>query len=362
MFNKKAHIHQHRIPLHSEQWHQFRYDNGIGASEISSVMATISKNVADLVYVTPIQWHLSKIGEPTTQFSGNVASESGHFFEPIILKWYKYYDMEVSDQMDMFRRMKENSRVNRAMSPKSYYTNDKYPGFFCSPDAFGWPGMVKKKVYIEIKNTTSFTADKFVNKVDPGYYLQVQTGLMITELEEAHLLILVDGRFFEIVTVYADKEIQQLILKTGSEMWKKVVQARILKLQYDLPSYYGINHEFLTDRQKEGAMLLSELEPSLIGTEDELKFVQEMVKPREEDVEMQGSEELKQVCIDYKNIGEEKKLLDKQANLKKAEMILALGGFNKAVFDDESFFTYKADSNKVMRLYISPKVMKSNDL
>jgi hypothetical protein len=364
-----GHIHHIRIEPHTPEWHKFRYENGIGGSEIAPVLASVSAPLAELVYTTPIKWYLAKIGEPVQEFTGNVESESGHFFEGVILKWYRYMDLESPSQMDMFQRIKSNSRINRVISPKVYITNDKYPGFFYSPDAFTWPGYWAmenkddaKKRLGECKNTTSMTARRFTNKVDPAFYCQVQQGLMLTELEEADLCILVDGRWFEVITIKANPEIHKKILEVGSDMWKRVLKARMLKIEYDLPSYYGINPQFLNERQQEGAQLLSSLEPDLLGTEDELDFIREMVKPTEEETQMIATPEQLELCKEYFLHGGEIKKSTRAQDSVKEKLILSLGGFHKAEFEDKSFFSYKVDAKGSKRLYVQDKIIKSDKL
>lgn len=358
---RKKHIHQHKIEVHSPEWHAFRMENGIGASEISSVIATVSETVASITYTPAIKWHLAKIGEPVQEFTGNVASESGHFFEPIILHWYKYLDIAAPNQLEMFQNIRANNRINKVVSPKVFITNDKYPGFFCSPDAWGWRKMTYK-TYLECKNTTSMTARLYANKVDPAFWLQVQQGLMITEMDEADLCILVDGRWFEVVTIKPDPNVHELIRNVGSKMWANVLQARMIKLKYGIVSYFGINPDFLTPEQREGAALLSELEPKITGTEDELSFIKEMVKPQAVEIEMQGTDEQYELAKAYLYANRKIKNINTEKDGAAAKLILSLGGYTNAVFEDKSFFSYKEDARGAKRLYVQDKIIKQDDL
>lgn len=358
-----SHIHHIRIKPHTPEWHKFRYENGIGGSEIATVLATVSEPLANMVWTPPIKWYLAKIGEKVQEFTGNVESESGHFFERIILQWYKYFDLENPSQLDMFQRIKENKRINKVVSPKVYITNDKYPGFFYSPDAFTWPYMQKDRKRLgECKNTTSMTARRYVNKIDPAFFVQVQQGLMLTELEEADLCVLVDGRWFEVVTIKADPMVHQKIQEVGSDMWKRVLKARMIKIEYEIPNYFGINPSFFTERQLEGIELLNGMEPVLIGGEDELKFVREMIEPTEEETIMQALPEQFELCKTYLDLGEQIKQLDDKKSKTSSELILSLGGFHKAEFEDKSFFSCKKDKKGTLRLYVQDKIIKSNPI
>lgn len=359
----KRHITKHRIPVHSPEWHAFRY-NGIGASEISSVLATVSKTIADLTYTPPIKYFLAKVGEKVQEFTGNVASNSGIYFEPILLQWYKAMDLDDPDQLKMFENLKNNIRINRAWQPKEYVVNEKYPWLFCSPDAYAKKNGVGKTRLVENKWTTSMAANRYSKiGVDPAFFAQVQQGLLVTELECADLNVTIDGRYFQPITIEPHKEVQEKILETSHDMWKRVIKARMLKIEYDLPVYYALNPDSLTEKQKEGVELISQLEPELIGTDDELEFVREMVKPVEEDVEMIGTEEQLELCLKYHNINDSIAALKKESNLTKAELILQLSGFNKAVFNDgNSFYSYKNDVNGIARLYVNKKMIKSEEI
>lgn len=360
-----SHIHQIRIKPHTPEWHKFRDANGIGGSEIATVLSTVSAPLAELVWTPPIKWYLAKIGEQVQEFTGNVESESGHFFENVILQWYRYYDLDNPSQMDMFQRIKRNERINKVISPKVFVTNDKYPGFFYSPDAWTWPRRnteESNRRIGECKNTTSMTARRYANKVDPAFWIQVQQGLMITELEKADLCILVDGRWFEVITIEADPATHEIIKKVGSDMWLRVNKARAIKLEYGIPNYFGINTDFLSDRQREGVQLLQSLEPELIGTEDELDFVREMVKPTEEETLMQATEKQFELCKQYHEHGESMKKSKAAQDAVKAELILELGGYHKAEFMDKSFYSYKKDAKGTARLYVQDKIVQSNKI
>lgn len=361
----KSHIHQIRIKPHSDEWHAWRYLNGMGGSEISSVVATKSKTIAELTYTPPVKYFLGKIGEPINQFTGNVESESGHYFEPIILQWLKYYDLDNSgdlrlSQIEMFRKIKENQRVNKVISPKVFIKNDKYPWLFYSPDAWHWKNMTGKKRLAECKNTTSMAARRYVNNVDPAYYLQVQQGLLLSELECADLCILIDGRWFSVITVEPNKEIHDIIIEASHEMWQKILKAREIKKEYELPSYFGVNPEFLTEKQKEGVHILSDLEPDITGTDDEVKFFREMIVPSEDDNPMQGTEGQRKLCEQYnlsKDEENDAKIKNKTIYI---ELIKSLEGHNKAEFEDGTYYSYKSDKNGKRSIYVSPKIIASD--
>lgn len=351
-------IKQIRIEQHSQEWHDFRYERGFGGSDIASVLATRSSTIAELTYTPPIKQFLSMIGEPVQQFTGNVASEGGHFFEGVILKWLKYYDLDEPDQLQMFRRMAESpeKRLNKVIQPKVFMTNSKYPHLFYSPDSFVWPKYGTVKMLGECKTTTSMEANRYTNHLNPSFFCQVQQGLMITELPFAILCILIDGRWLECITVEPHLPTWELILEASEEMWARITKARQIKKEYGLPAYFGVNPSVLTDRQREGAQLLADLEPDITGTDTELDFIREMIVPSEADNPMPGTDAQRQWCVEYLELGEEQDILEIERKKRQIYLLESLQGSNKAEFLDGSYFSYKADKNGKRRFYISPKV------
>lgn len=353
----KSTVKQVRIRPHSEEWFKFRYDNGFGGSEIASVVASKSRTLAELVYTPPIKLFLSKIGDPIQEFTGNVESESGHFFEPIILEWLKHYDLDHPDQYLMFQNLKAKNRVNKVIQPKTFCVNTKYPWLFYSTDAWHWKNKTGGKRIAECKNTTSFEAKRYQNGISPSFYCQIMQGLLITEVEAADLCVLIDGRWFSVVTIEPDKTWFDLILDTSHEMWKNIIKARAIKIEYDLPAYFGINPDTLTERQKEGAMLLSELEPPMAGTEGELEFVKEMVIPQVEETIKQGSEEGLKLCIEYLKLDEKEKEFSSKKKELYAKILLELGSdCNVYIWDEKPVFTYKPDKRGTCRLLVSQEI------
>lgn len=354
-------IKQIRIKPHSDEWHKFRYENGYGGSEIASVVATASKTMGDLIYTPPLKLHLQKIGETHIQeFTGNITTESGHFFEPIILNWFRFFDIDEPDQYKMFQNIKANNRINKVISPKVYIKNEKYPWLFVSPDAWAWKYKKGPKRYVETKHTSSMETKRHPNKISPAFYAQVQLGLMLTELEVADLCLLIDGRWFEVVSIEPSKEWFDLILDTSHKAWRNIIQARIIKLEYGIPSYFGMNPDMFTQKQLDGIALLSELEPPLSGTDSEFEFIKEMVVPEVEEVIAEGSEDTLKLCLDFLSLDEKVKETTKEKQTLYSKMLLALGaGHNVCRYGDQKLFTYKMDKRGVAKLLVNDKIKEA---
>lgn len=364
----------HYILPHSLEWHAFR-ENGIGASEVSSVMATQSKILHSQVWTPPIKYYLSKVGEPVQEFTGNQASESGSYEEQFIINRFRYWDLENPDPMVMYRNMKENRRLNKVVQPKCYVTNSKYPHLFASPDGLLYnelplaPGKLRRrwrrKALVEAKLTNSFEAGTYENRVSPSFVLQCYQNMMLLELEEAFLCILVDGIFFEVIRLVADEKMFKLIEYTTAKFWENVLRARIIKDSAGLAQYYNVNPSFLDDKQLAAVEELQKLEPALEGSEEELDFVREMCKPTPEFSEMIGTPEQDLTCQEYLRCGEEIAAINSRKFKATAELITSLQGFHVANFvkpgkgdkDETVKFSYKPDKNGEARIYVSPKFL-----
>lgn len=352
------HIKQLHIKQRSPEWEEWRNQNGFGGSEIASVVAMKSKTISNLVYTPPIKLHCLKLDEPIQPFTGNVESMSGIFFEKIILHtYYKNYDLDNPDQKLMFENIfNKKPAINKVIQPGVIMTNTKYPWLFYSPDSWLFKDKVGPKRLGECKNTTSFETKRYPNKISPSFYCQVQQGLMITELEKADLCLLIDGRWFEIVTVEPDQKWFDLIQEVSYQAWRNILEARKIKLEYEIPAYYGLPLDYFTEKQKQGVQRLMELEPELTGTEHEYEFIRDMVKAEEEEIEMKGTDEQMKLCIEYLKINGEAKEVEAKKRAVSERLLLTLGGSNLVRFDDQSFFSFKKDSRGSKRLYISPKI------
>jgi hypothetical protein len=347
-----------RLKQGTQAWLDWRQETGIGGSEVSSALATDSAELADLAYQTPIQLHLLKVGEPVTRFSGNVSSEEGKLQEPHIINRFRYYDLETPDQMSIYANMASGNKINGVYQPGNVLQNPKYPWLYYSLDAYVTESLNSRKAkgLIEAKLTTSMEANRYVNKVNPSHFLQLQTGLMITGFPIGYLISLVDGKWFNVLPVEPDKEIHQWIETVTAKFWTAVIKARMIKLEYGITSYINVNTDTLTEKQKEGVDILSQLEPSLIGSDHEIDFLKSMIIPRAEEIEREGTQSEFNSAIGYLQANVAVVEAEKKKKIHYGEMISTLDGFNKINFPS-GFYSYKADKNGKASLKVSDKIL-----
>jgi hypothetical protein len=347
-----------KLKQNTPEWEQWRY-NGIGGSEVASALATDSRELADLVYLTPIQLHLLKIGEPVTKFSGNESSEEGHYQEQAIIDRFSYYDLENPEQMNIYRNMKAGHKVNGIYRPKDVLQNDKYPWLFLSEDAFMTESVKSKKpkALIETKLTTSMEANRYTDKVNPSHFLQLQTGLLITGFEVGYLITLTDGKWFSVTTVRADKEIHQWIAEVTASFWLNVAKARKIKIEHNLPSYFNVIPDTLTEHQREGALMLAELEPKLTGSDKEVTFLRDMVIPSIDKIEREGTQEEFELCVQYKSACDSIDTGQNKKNEAYGRLLLSLSGATHVKFDDgkRGYYSFQSDKHGKKSMRVSLK-------
>lgn len=356
-----------RLRQGTDAWRQWRYDTGIGGSEIASVLATDSFELSQLVYTAPIKLFHIKIGEPVQQFTGNIASAEGKYQERPIVERFKFYDLERPDNMLMHKNMSENIVLNRVTRPNCVFHNPKWEWLFYSPDAV-WLREEELKKWkrhglLEAKLTNSMEVNRYTSRVNPSHWLQVSMGLMITGLPIGYVLLLIDGQFFEPVPVYPDKEVFQWIEEISAQFWLRVAKARQIKAEYGIPAYFGVNPDTLSERQKEGVELISQLEPELIGSEHEMAFIKEMIIPKAEEFPRNGTEEEWSLARQYLEANEEIEKAKATKTKAYEQILMSLNGNNVINFPDAPikgcYYSYKADKNGKPSIYITQKIKQA---
>jgi predicted phage-related endonuclease len=348
-----------RLKQGTTEWKKFREESGIGGSEIASVLATDSKELADLVYTSPLKLFLQKIGEPHLQkFTGNLKTEEGHFQETSIIERFKYYDLEQPDAYLMHLNRREGKVLNRVIRPNGVFHSKQWEWMYYSPDGLWLKPERKRFGILESKLTTSMETNRYVNKVNPSHYLQVQYGLKITGLTVGYILLLIDGQWFEPIKVEPDPEIHQWIEQISAQFWYKVASARKIKIEYGIPAYFQMDPERFTERQREGIQLLQELEPSLIGSEHEVKFIREMIVPQSEEMPREGSQDEWELALQYLKINDDIKASNATKNEVLAKILHSLNGSNVINFNEgkSGYYSYKPDKNGKPSIYVSPKL------
>jgi hypothetical protein len=338
-----------KIRYKSPEWYEYR-SQGIGGSEIAGVLG-ISQ------HTDPIKIHLEKIGEPVTKFNGNTSSFFGSLHEDEIADLYKYWDHANPGMDVLMRNFEQKQVINQIVSSNFLWVNSKYPWLFASVDK-----LIKrnKKLsgILECKNTTKMEARRYVNNVSPAFYVQALTYTGVLEKDFFGLAIELDGNDFDAHLFDFDKTHFEKVVEKSYSFWRNVLEAKKIKLEYDIESYYGINPDFMNPKQREGVEQLQALEPDLRGTDTELDFIKEMVVPTPEFTKIEGDDDLHKELVGYIQADDMVSKYESVKNAHKAKMILHLGGAHEAEFPDGSI-TYKPNKNGVPSFRVANKLLKS---
>lgn len=347
---RKSRRHIRFIPAKqgSPEWLALR-GNGIGGSEIGGVLS-----VAD--YVDPIKVYLSKIDENADTFEGNRFSRFGKLLEDLIADMYQYWEAD-GDANIMLRNREERKKLRKVCRVNGYVVNDKYPWLYASLDRriIGDP---RGRGILETKNTTTMEKERYTHGFNKSFYCQVQQYLLLDEAEFADVGIYFDGNNFEVRPVEPDKDVQQLIVHESREFWLRVEKARAIKKQYGIQSYYGQHMDFIPDELREAVSMLQSLEPDLTGTENEYEFISKLVKPTPEFTEREATQEEYDRLFRYNKAGKLKKKIDGLQTAIKEELVLALGGYHLARFNEKQYFSFKPSEKQGPKFYVTPSLFK----
>jgi len=342
-----------------ELWLKFR-DRGLGGSELGSTCPIEHK------YTDPIKIHLNKIGEPIPTFDGNRFTEFGHEMEPKIASWYQYYDHDTADVHKMLvnHRAKKHKQ-NTVRSVNAYILNSKYPQLFASIDRrilrnkqSADPLRVKGRGILEAKNTTSMEKKTYSLGINPSFFLQTQSYLMMTGWEYADIAIYYDGNNFEVVTLEPDQEVFDYIDYHTSKFWINVEKCRAIKKDYNIDYYFGRPDFDFTEKQKEGVAMLQALEPEITGTDNELAVIKSLVIPGEPETVAEGDDQLWAALVTRDRLKKEQKAYDNQITALDCKIILQMAGIEKVYWGSEEkmemgWVSYKKD--KLNRLSLRTK-------
>lgn len=292
-YNNNPHITGYRIPVHSEDWYAFR-KTGFGASEISLVCgkANYGKVLPKLLE--------EKAGISEDNKKMNEAMFSGLLAEPIIAERWKYYDGTPLGYLDNY----QNKNVMRnCREVEMYLVNDKYPWLFASidrsilkdqGDLIG--GRLTSEHPLELKQLSFFAAQKWENKVPPGYVYQIHQQMIVCDVEYCELAVLMDGYKFEVYPFSLDLEIAEEICTESYKQWQVVEKMKEL--------YEAIEHYKGKNRWDRVNKLQADLD-SLMPLPDSNEGWKEFLDSRymQEKIEFEGK------TTDYRMVRQRQKLM-----------------------------------------------------
>ena len=180
-----------------KDWLHFR-TRGLGASDIGAVLGFSD-------YCSPMQKFDEKISLiPKPKFE-NLAMFLGKRAENLNAEMWEFWDGSVEGMMKNFYA---GTKVRRCRRINAYIQNPKYDWLFVSLDRIiNKHGNVGEGA-LELKNLSSYEAEKWENGIPTTYLLQVQTQCLVAGFEYGELAIKQDDRSYN---VYPFEKITQFV-------------------------------------------------------------------------------------------------------------------------------------------------------
>lgn len=210
------------VDMPKSEWLKFR-DNGIGASEIATVMGLNQYKSAHQLFYEKVE------GAPEQEDS--IAMFMGRYNEDSIADLWQYWE---SDQLTMMKNYSEKRIVRKCRKINAYLINPEFPHLFASLDRVINKNGTDKEQALELKTISAFSSDQWIAGIPPQYIVQLQQQLLVSGLEEGELCILKDGRYMEVYSFSRNEEIIKNIIEQSTLFWNNVLEARKL-LKQDLP-------------------------------------------------------------------------------------------------------------------------------
>jgi predicted phage-related endonuclease len=272
-----------------KDWLDFRF-NGIGGSETGNILG-----LNDYPNGSSHEVFYKKLGE------GDYEQENLHMFagkrheNMIADDYWRYYDPMHPDFQNTMQNFNEKRIIRKCRRVNAYVVNPDYPWLFASIDRLINKGQSAitignpdKEGILEIKTISSYAAKKWIVGIPRMHVAQLQTYLLVLNLDYGELATLKDGKYFEVIPFQRDEELIKVIIEVTKDFWDRVTSARILKqsgkpyeaLEPEIDNIEAYK-EFLSERYKaEPNKLAPNMQIYNLGTEylnlnDEIKLLEE---------------------------------------------------------------------------------------
>ena len=245
-----------------KDWLHFR-TRGLGASDIGAVLGFSD-------YCSPMQKFDEKISLiPKPKFE-NLSMFLGKRAENLNAEMWEYWDGSVEGMMKNFY---DGKKVRRCRRINAYIQNPKYDWLFVSLDRIiNKHGNVGEGA-LELKNLSSYEAEKWENGIPTTHLLQVQTQCLVAGFEYGELAIKQDDRNYNVYPFERNHAICEQIIDQTHDFWQRVKQARTIQTQI-FHAKQNFNLKLVEDLEGQ----LQQLEPEPTGDDSVSDFLSEKYK------------------------------------------------------------------------------------
>lgn len=208
------------MPPGSKQWLNYRL-NGIGGSEVSAILGLNP-------YFSSHKLFYQKL-EEVDYDPENVHMYFGKKHEEMIADEWQYHDPQSPDFETRMKNFYSGSIIRKCRRVNAYIINPAYPHLFASVDRIINKGDNEKEGVLECKTISLNAAKAWIAGMPPMHIAQLQAYLLVCDLEYGELVILKDGKYFEVMPFERNEQLINLIIESTRDFWDRVTRARILK-------------------------------------------------------------------------------------------------------------------------------------
>jgi putative phage-type endonuclease len=204
--------------LTHEEWLKVRNEQGIGASEIGSILGLDP-------YTPAYKTWCKKSGLDKTIDPANKYTVSGKYFEQFIADIFQSWRPEYTE--DEFWAAVDQKEKNRIIQKTNYiFTHDKLPFLFASPDRFVFE-KDRGCGCVEIKTTTSWGMREAETEIRMATLCQLQQQLFCTGCKYGYVVIFeTDTRKLRVFEFARDQKIVSTVIEAAQDFWNKVLETK----------------------------------------------------------------------------------------------------------------------------------------
>lgn len=228
----------HYIAQHTPEWHKFR-ETGIGGSE-TGIILNLNK------YDTAMRLFHEKIGTADPHPFDNEKMFWGRELEDKIAEIWAYWD---DDKQGYVKNKAAGKLIRKASRVNGFIVNPKYPWLFASIDRkinkgtginFITGELLTKECPLECKAISYWAASMWASGIPQHYLVQIQTYMIVMEVDYAELALLKDGNDFRVEYFQRDQALCDLIIEASKSFWyDRILPAKEAKLNRDLADLSG---------------------------------------------------------------------------------------------------------------------------
>jgi len=305
------------IPPHSEEWYSFRNSNGLGASDLGTIMSLNQ-------YMSSLELFHFKIGRAKRK-PMNLRMHIGLISEKVITELVEYWD---KDEQKYLANLASGKKARELEEVNAYCVNSDYPNLFASLDR-RFKDEKGDYVAVELKNKTSLSYKQFTSEMNPMELMQICCQLLLTGYKRGMLFYFIDNTRIEVLEVTQDDALRMkpVIQKAVKEFWGNVVKAR------------GIINQIENAKHNYNMKLVAELEMELLSYEPigegeaYLEYMTERARDKKNMILLKGNNEQLAIAKDLNKLVAKRKKIESQEIELKSKLVQQLHQADKTELD-----------------------------